>query len=244
MAGDWYETHPIDDGITLILETHHDPVWRANTWHVRGRDRDLVVDTGLGLKPLSTELAKLTDRPVLALSTHCHYDHWGGMHEFADRLAHSAEADVYAAPTRHNIVAENFFVGSMLTVDPHPGFEAESWCIDAAPLTRRLDEGDIIDLGDRAFRVLHIPGHSPGSIALWEEDTGILFAGDTLYDGELIDDLFHSVPEQLRDSLERLRALPVRIVHGGHYDSFDAARMKAIIDEYLAGGRRYPTQGV
>ena len=45
-------------------------------------------------------------------------------------------------------------------------------------------------LGDRHFEVLHLPGHSPGSIGLWERRTGILFSGDALYDGPLLDELF------------------------------------------------------
>jgi len=41
-------------------------------------------------------------------------------------------------------------------------------------------DGDIIDLGDRAFEVLHLPGHSPGSIALFEAATKTLFSGDAI----------------------------------------------------------------
>ena len=58
-----------------------------------------------------------------------------------------------------------------------------------APATRLLGDGDVIDLGDRAFEVLHLPGHSPGSIGLWEAATGILFSGDAVYDGPLLDEL-------------------------------------------------------
>jgi len=88
------------------------------------------------------------------------------------------------------------------------------------------------------FRVFHLPGHSPGSIALWEATTGILFSGDVVYDGALIDDLYHSDPEVLAESMARLKELPVRVVHGGHFASFGRERMVEIIDEYLAGGRR------
>lgn len=241
MSLQWYETRKIGDDITLILEAQHDPLWRCNIWHVRGRDRDLIIDTGLGLQSLSQEIARVSDKPVIGLCTHCHYDHSGGLHEFDDRLGHGSEADIYRNPTRENIVADDFFVDSMIYAPPYPDFEAESWCIKAAPLTREVDEGDVIDLGDRVFKVLHVPGHSPGSIALWEQYTGILFSGDTLYDGELIDDLYHSVPEHLSDSMERLRTLPVAVVHGGHYDSFGRERMNVIIDEFLAGGRRLGT---
>ena len=43
--------------------------------------------------------------------------------------------------------------------------------------------GDVIDLGDRAFEVIHTPGHSPGGIGLLERKTGIFLSGDIVYDG-------------------------------------------------------------
>src|SRR5690606_15480213 len=93
-----------------------------------------------------------------------------------------------------------------------PGWPgAASYAIAPAPPTRILEEGDIVDLGDRHFEVLHLPGHSPGSIGLWEAATGILFSGDAVYDGELLDDnADSSIPDYLR-TMERLRALPVRV---------------------------------
>ena len=84
-----------------------------------------------------------------------------------------------------------------------------------------LEEGDIIDLGNRAFEVLHLPGHTPGSIGLWEADSGILFAGDAIYDGPLLATLPGANIDDYINTLERLMTLPVKIVHGGHEQSFD-----------------------
>ncbi len=96
-----------------------------------------------------------------------------------------------------------------------------------------LADGDVIDLGDRHFTVLHTPGHSPGSIALWEEATAILFSGDAVYDGPLVDDCYHSDIDAYRATMERLLAIPARVVHGGHFPSFDGARLRALIRQYL-----------
>jgi glyoxylase-like metal-dependent hydrolase (beta-lactamase superfamily II) len=95
----------------------------------------------------------------------------------------------------------------------------------------------VIDLGDRHFSVLHVPGHSPGSIALWEEATGLLLSGDAVYDGPLIDDAYHSDKERYVETMRRLRELPVRVVHGGHYPSFGRERYLTVIDEYVSGRR-------
>ena len=102
-----------------------------------------------------------------------------------------------------------------------------------APATRLIDEGDRVDLGDRSFEVIHTPGHSPGSIMLWEASTGILFSGDTVYDGPLVDDAFHSDVDAYIASMKRILELPVRVIHGGHFPSFDGTRYRTLIKAWL-----------
>jgi glyoxylase-like metal-dependent hydrolase (beta-lactamase superfamily II) len=91
----------------------------------------------------------------------------------------------------------------------------------------------MIDLGDRAFEVLHLPGHSPGSIGLWEAASGILFSGDAVYDGPLLDELEGSDVVAYVATMRRLRDLPVTVVHGGHEPSFGCERLVAICTDYL-----------
>jgi glyoxylase-like metal-dependent hydrolase (beta-lactamase superfamily II) len=241
IADTWYETRRLADGVTLIREAHVAPWLRCNIWHVRGRDRDLVIDTGMGLRPMVAEVRELSERPLTGIVTHTHFDHSGGLHEFEHRCAHPLEAETMARPDARNTVADIGYVrAEAFLALPYAGFDHRTYAVRPAPITDPLDEGDLVDLGDRVFRVLHLPGHSPGSIALYEEATGILFSGDVVYDGEMIDNLFHSVPEQLAASMRRLKELPVRVVHGGHFASFGRDRLAVIVDEYLAGGRRIP----
>lgn len=101
--------------------------------------------------------------------------------------------------------------------------------VRAAPATRLVDEGDVLDLGDRVLQVLHTPGHSPGGISLWEAATQTLFSGDIVYDGPLIEDAYHSNLDDYAASLARLRELPVRTVHGGHFASFSGERLREMI---------------
>ena len=101
VADRWFERTRIDDAITLLWEPHVIPLMRCNIWHVRGRDRDLVVDTGMGLTSLAATMADLLDatgRPVVAVATHGHDDHIGNHHEFADVVAHPLEAPLLANP--------------------------------------------------------------------------------------------------------------------------------------------------
>lgn len=79
----------------------------------------------------------------------------------------------------------------------------------------------------------HLPGHSPGSLGLWEANTGTLFSGDAIYDGELLDELPDSNISGYLATMKRLRELPVAVVHGGHEASFERSRMIELIDDYL-----------
>jgi glyoxylase-like metal-dependent hydrolase (beta-lactamase superfamily II) len=239
VAVDWYEVIDLSDGISLIREKYVAPWLRCNIWHVRGRDVDLIIDTGLGLRPLVSEIASLAERPITAVMTHSHFDHAGGLHQFDRRCGHCLEAGIIANPTAQNTVADGgYIIAETFTALPWAGFRHQDYRVKPAPLTRIIDEGDVFDLGDRVFQVFHLPGHSPGSVALFEAATGTLFSGDVVYDGDLLDNLYHSKPEQLEASLRRLQELPINTVHGGHFASFDRARLNVIIAEYLAGGRR------
>jgi glyoxylase-like metal-dependent hydrolase (beta-lactamase superfamily II) len=246
---DWFERSSMGDGITMLWEPHVHRLLRCNIWHVRGRDRDLLVDTGLGVASLAEAARDLFDKNLTAVATHTHLDHAGGMHEFAERLVHRAESERLAAGNRDVSLRPadrgQDYVESIrnagidvpeefLSAYPHAGYDIRLYAVLPAPATRLLDEGDVIDLGDRHFEVLHLPGHSPGSIALWEKATGILFSGDAIYDGVILDELEgSSIPDYVR-TMRRLRDLPVRVVHGGHRPSFGRERLVELVDLYLA----------
>jgi glyoxylase-like metal-dependent hydrolase (beta-lactamase superfamily II) len=242
-APHWFERRPVGDGITLFFEPHVHPWFRANLWHVRGRDLDLVIDTGNGIASLRAAMADLLDRPILAVATHGHVDHAGGHHDFAERAIHPAEASALEGDETANLAPYLRGHAAPLTALPSDGWSLDAFTVKAAPATRLLAEGDRIDLGGRALTVLHLPGHSPGSIGLLDAQEGLLFSGDAIYDGELLDDLPHSDVAAYAATMERLMALPVRRVHGGHGPSFDRPRCRAIAEQYLAGRRRQGCPG-
>lgn len=249
VAESWFVSRSVGDSVTWIWEPHVNPFIRCNIWHVRGRDRDLIVDTGSGLAPLRGAIANLIDKPLAAVATHIHYDHVGGLHEFEERMMHVLEAPRMNPYREFHPIRAGDFPRSFrpyllpsspgaddLLVDalPNPGWQSGDYAIASTTPTRRLTDGEVIDLGDRAFEVMHLPGHSPGSIGLWEARTGILFSGDAIYDGPLLDMLPDSSISDYVHTMKRLRALPVTVVHGGHEPSFGRDRMITLIDGYLA----------
>jgi glyoxylase-like metal-dependent hydrolase (beta-lactamase superfamily II) len=220
--------------VTLIWEPEVRLGIRCNIWHVRGGARDLLIDSGMGVVPLKAELGGLIRANTLCVATHTHFDHIGGHHEFRERAIHPAEAAILSAPTRKNTAIDIYVDEKTFLSPPHARFDWHDYDIEAAPPTMLLHDGDIIEFGDRRVEVMHLPGHTPGCIALFEAATGILFSGDVIYDGTLYDNLENSSIPDYRRSMRRLRDLPVTIVHGGHRESFGRDRMIEIIDSYLA----------
>ncbi len=244
----WFEFRRVDDDITHIWEPHVDPVMRCNIWHVRGRERDMLVDSGLGIMSLKEAARDLFDKPLAAVLTHTHYDHSGGLFEFEERVVHKAEAAEMDDPKGFaSLLARGLDEAvvecirkagyevpeEFLTALPYEGYDLAAYRVLPAPATRLVDEGHEIDLGHRRFEVLHLPGHSPGSMGLWEASSGTLFSGDALYDGPLLDELPGSdIPTYVR-TMKRLRELPVTVVHAGHEPSFGRERLCELADAYL-----------
>ncbi len=232
-ADSWFSTQTLDDRITYICEPHIKTFYRCNIWHVRGRERDLLVDTGMGVVSLREQIPLLTERSLVAVASHTHFDHIGGHHEFEERVVHAGEAELLSRPTRENTLAGLYVKDEIFTALPPAPYRSATYGVRGAPATRIVEDGDIIDLGDRVFSVVHTPGHSPGGIALWEAATGILFSGDIVYDGPLIEDCYHSDIGDYIASMERLLRLPVRVVHGGHFPSYGGERHREIIRAWL-----------
>lgn len=233
----WFEVRSLSDGIRLIHEPYIRPFYRCNLWHIQGRDRDLLLDSGSGLVSLREQLPWLTERPLLAVASHCHFDHIAGHHEFPERLVHPAEAQILAAPDGANTLSAAYVGDAMFEAHPDCPLCYAEYRVKAAPATRLIEEGDVLDLGNRSLQVLHTPGHSPGGISLWEAASGTLFSGDIIYDGPLVEDAYHSNLEDYATSLERLYELPVHTVHGGHFGSFSGAQLRTMIEDWI---RRHP----
>ncbi len=248
--GSWFARRRVDDRTWHLWEQYVHPFARCNVWLVRGRDRSMLVDSGLGVVSLSAAAADLFDQPVAAVATHFHFDHVGSLHEFADRYAHSAAARHLASSAaiggalRRSGFSEaewQYFLEAgyelddeLLTALPRAGYDVDRYAVVACPANHRLEDGDVVDLGDVAFEVLHLPGHSPDSIGLFDRERGTLFSGDAVYDGPLLEGFYDGGPAEYVATMERLRDLPVQVVHGGHEASFGRERLVEICDAFLA----------
>jgi len=198
-------------------------------------------------------------RPLLLVVTHVHEDHQGGAHQFWPRIVHRAEAEWLSEPQRwHPLVAAEYtewrealaaagedpsvfdFEGEyVISALPTPDFRPEEFMVTPCVPTFQVEGGEVLDLGDRRFEVLHLPGHSPGSIGLWEESSGVLFAGDVVYDpGPLFDGLSESDIPDYCATMRRVLELPIEVAYTGHGDPLDGQTVRRVATDYLE--RRAP----
>ncbi len=249
VADIWYERRAVGEGITLLTEPHVHDLIRCNIWHVHGRDRDLLVDTGLGLVSLRSAANDLFGGNLITVLTHAHFDHMGGSHEFDQCLIHAAEKpSLESAEDSLTLTLSGFDAQilqgirdagyrldeeSLLSAIPYAGFQPSTAMLRPGRATHLLKEGDVLDLGDRVFEVLHLPGHSPGSVGLYDHRRQILFSGDAIYDGPLLAELPGSDKVQYAATLERLLRLPLMVAHGGHGPSMSGERLRSVAVAHL-----------
>lgn len=132
----------------------------------------VLVDAGFGHSRRAA--IKATGEVDVIINTHFHLDHAYGNKFFPNARiwAHALDAPALRSP-EHFFAYTGFGEFRKYANDPHfpgglPGREVD----------RELADGDVLDFGDVRFQVIHTPGHTPGHIALYELQTGILFSGD------------------------------------------------------------------
>ncbi|MBW4647384.1 MAG: MBL fold metallo-hydrolase [Kastovskya adunca ATA6-11-RM4] len=237
----WFATRKINDRLYCINEIHYWEWNRANLWLVKGQTQDLLIDTGLGVASLRQHIASLVDKPLLAIASHVHFDHAGGLYEFERTAIHAAEAEALGCADAVATLCDpslGWILDEHFTQLPYPEFTVMQYSFRGVEPSQILHDGDVIDLGDRALEVLHLPGHSPGAIALYDPIHQELFSGDVVYDGELLDQLPGSDPSAYLATYERLQKVPVEVVFPGHYRSFGQQRLQELIADYLEAKRK------
>jgi glyoxylase-like metal-dependent hydrolase (beta-lactamase superfamily II) len=171
--------------------------------------KSLIVDPGISVKELITKIHELKTQPDFILLTHCHYDHVIG----TPYMKEKTNSKVLA----HELCAKFLEVGDDTFI--HAGL------FNALPVKIKVDQmlkdEDIIDLGNMKLEVMHTPGHSPGSICLYEEKTKSLFSGDTIFkEGIGRTDLPGGDFNLLKKSIERLIKLHetrgIKKIYPGH----------------------------
>ena len=195
----------VAEGVTLLKGMD----FECCIWLIEGRERALLVDTGLGVDGLRAEVEALTKLPYDVVNTHGHGDHSGGNWLFDRVYLHGAAApDAAAALDMTALVAS-----------PEELADIRQGMAERPTELRFLREGAVFDLGGRRLEVLETPGHTPGDLTFFDRESGLLFSGDSMVQSM---DVLLVVPQTVSvarwtESLRKLAALPgVRGFCSGH----------------------------
>ncbi|MBR6522709.1 MAG: MBL fold metallo-hydrolase [Oscillospiraceae bacterium] len=172
----------------------------ASYYMIEGRDKALVIDTGMGDHPIMPLIRSITDKPVELAVTHIHGDHMLHADEF-DKV-YICKAESKALPT------------TMKAMMPGLKLEEEKICW--------LEGNEVLDLGGTEVEVITLPGHTPGSLIFADHTHKCLFIGDAIGSGIIV---LMSIPHALNISeykseleifAEKAKAFEDYIWLGGH----------------------------
>lgn len=183
-----------------------------NVWVVGDDEECLIIDSAHDAKSI---IARVQGRRVKAiLLTHAHNDHIGVARQVAD-----------AVNTRIYLHPDDLILWGQVYPDAEPD--------------HYLADHDVFDISGTALRVLHTPGHSPGSVCFLLEDEGTVFSGDTLFKGGpgATGRSYSDFPTIIDSIQKRLLTLdPSTIVHTGHGDSTTIGDEAPDLDAWMQRG--------
>lgn len=179
--------------MTEIIKINEN-TWRIEDGFVRfflieGSDKALLLDSGVNSQNAAEIIKEITDKPIMLLNTHGDMDHISGTGGFSKIHMH---------------------------IEDYLGCDIKNKYPDVQFV--KIEDGDMINLGNRMLQVIYIPGHTKGSIALLDLNNRILFAGDSVQKGNIFMFGNHRCKEMYKSSLEKLILLKDKydVIYASH----------------------------
>ncbi len=205
LSDNWFEVYRIRPGVFALYEPHQ--YEEVISYLITGSRRALLFDTGLGIGDMNKIVHRLTRLPVTVLNSHTHFDHIGNNWQFRDVLGVNSDytrshLQGAAREQLQEVISPERLCGHL-----PPGFNPRTYAIPRFKISRFVEDGSVIDLGERRLEILLTPGHCPDALCLLDRENRLLFSGDTFYAGPI----FLYVPETdgaaYKHSVDRLAQL-------------------------------------
>lgn len=173
-------------------------------------EKPTVIDTGTGMNTahVISEMNEVIDVETISqiILTHEHFDHVGGVKQLFEASNKQAKILAHTAAAEKIEKGESMFASLLGEKMPK------------VTITQKLADGEILQIGDSLFNVLSTPGHTPGCICLYDNETQTLFSGDTLFANGSFGrtDLPGGNRKELKASIRRLSTLEISRLYPGH----------------------------
>lgn len=191
-----------------------------------GQHKAVLIDTGLMKEPLREIAESLTNKPIIVINTHGHIDHIGNNELFDVSYLHPKDL---ALMKQHSSASyrDLFFRSQTAEQEWGDGNQLELFIRQQAQTInqtsiktiRLLEEGMLIDLGERPLRIIEIPGHTEGCVAIMDETRQRIYTGDMVCEKGVLMHFDHSTSlEEYQTSLRKLKAIltPEYRLYPGH----------------------------
>ena len=167
----WFTTKKLNDKVWRISDGDID-----NIYLIIGRDSAMLIDTGVGFADLKRFVRTITMLPLIIVNTHSHPDHTGSSFQFEKVHCHANDAEMIKFFSSKDIRKGSFKnMGGMRVPDSLRIAVKDS--LYSVNLSFVKDKHSF-NLGDRKIEVIHVPGHTPGSICLLDQKDKYLYTGD------------------------------------------------------------------
>lgn len=173
---DVYEKRQLGSGHFLITEWHNN--MGVNIGLVIGSQKSAVIDSGFGVTDtLRSFIEEITDKPLICIVTHAHPDHAGAAALFDEIYMNERDAPLLeTALSAERRMGDVFGHGD---IDNEFYSHCQEHIVDGSRFTyTNLDEGDTIQLGDCLLEVFAVPGHTQGSLVIFNRAGNYAFTSD------------------------------------------------------------------
>lgn len=215
MESKFFTSSVIDDKTTFITGLAGE-----NCILFEGDHHALLFDSLTGAGSLKAYVRELTDLPIIPVLSHAHPDHEGGFFEFGACYMHPDDIPLLYSDFSAGSESRLEFVNNEAPYAPPHRTRArhEDIISPCAIKAYPVYEGRIFDLGGRKLEVIHVPGHTRGSIVLLERELHSLYSADAINPNTLLHLPGSTTVEEYKKSVEHLKTYQVLFdrVYIGH----------------------------